>query len=305
MNKDQNHIKNRGKIEELINSGISIEEIAIKLKIPLGTRFVKNSAKWYRFCIIAKKNQKKAIEKDPNLYSKAGKAAQQKHPWIGKELGKKYGLIQGKINSERLKGNTKYFSNMAKKLQEINPEHSRNNMRKAHETMKKNGTFNIHQKKAALNCMKKNPNQLKNMSKKAHELYPLALLALESRRKNYPYEFMGCFFDSDSERKVCKLFFENGLIEKPEEGENIHFKIGKYHVDFFINNQIFVEFHPPADYGRTKGETVKSYYLYKRNILDRNGYKNYPLIVIDRLRDIKPKIRKIKNLISFKFNLRV
>lgn len=301
MNKDQNHIKIREQIEELLNSGTSIDEISNKLNLPIGDFRKKGSVKWYHFCIIAKKNQKKAIEKHPNLYSKAGKIAQQKHPWIGHKLGKKYGSEGGKLRYEMVKGNKEYFSNMAKKLHGINPEHSRNNMKKAHETMKKNGTFNIHQKEAALNCMKKNPTQLKDMSKKAHELYPLGLLALESRRKNYPFEFMECLFDSDSERRLCKIFVENGLIEKPEEGKNIHYKIGKYHVDFFLNNQIFVEFHPPADYGRTKGETVKSYYLYKRNVLDRNGYKNYPLIVIDRLRDIEPKIRKIKNLMSFKW----
>lgn len=300
MKKDEKHIRTRSKVEDLLNNGLTIEEMGHKLKLPIGSRYTKGSAKWYKYCVIAKRNQKKAIEKHPNLYSIAGKIAQQKHPWIGHKLASKYASINGKKNAEKLKKIPGYFSKMAKRLQEVNPKQSSQNMLKAHKTMKTKGTFNKHQKKAALICMKKNPNQLKEMSEKAHRLYPLALLALESRRKNYPYEFMGCLFDSDSERRLCKLFLENSLINKPEEGKNIHFKIKHYHVDFFIKNKVFVEYHPPADYGRTKGETIKSYYNYKRNVLDKNGYKDFPLIVIDRLKPIEHKIRKIKKLVSLK-----
>ncbi len=170
MKKDENHIKIRTEVESLLASDYSIQDIADKLKLSVGSRFVKGSAKWYKYCIVAKKNQKNAIEKHPNLYSKAGKITQQKHPWLGHKLGKKYGKIQGKKRAESLRGNSAYFSMMAKKLQKIDPNMSRRNMKKAHETMKKQGTFNKHQKEAALLCMKKNPNQLKEMSKKAHDL---------------------------------------------------------------------------------------------------------------------------------------
>lgn len=172
-------------------------------------------------------------------------------------------------------------------------------MKRAHETMLNKGTFIQHQREAALKCMKKNPNQLKEMSKKAHELYPLTLLALESRRKNYPYEFMGCLFDSDSERRLCKIFVESGLIKTPAEEKNIHFRINKCHIDFFIKNKIFVEFHPSVRYEKSK-ESVKEYYIRRRSLLDKNGFENYPLIVIGRLRNIERKINKIKELISFK-----
>ena len=299
MKKDEKHIEIRNTIENLLDRDFSITEIAHKLNLPLGTRYVKKSAKWYRCCVIAKKNQKKAIEKHPNLYSKAGKIAQQKHPWIGYELGKKYGAIQGKKRAELLKGNSEYFSMMARRLYEIDPEHSRRNMKKAHLTMKKKGIFIEHQRKAALKCMEKNPNQLKEMSKKAHEMYPLALLALESLRRNRPFEFMGCLFDSNCERRVCEIFVRAKLMEKPIEGKNVHFRINKKHIDFFIQNSIFVEFHPPRNYGSSKGETVKSYYEERRRLLDGNGFQNYPLIVIDRLRNIEPEIKKIKELISF------
>ena len=76
--KNKEHIKIRTKVENFLKDNFSIEEIAENLDLPLGTRFIKKSAKWYRYCIKAKENQKKAIEKHPNLYSHAGKIAQQK-----------------------------------------------------------------------------------------------------------------------------------------------------------------------------------------------------------------------------------
>lgn len=290
-------IEMKNKVGTLLKKGFSIEEIAKKLFIPIGTRYEKGSAKWYRYCLRAKENQRKAIEKHPGLYSKAGKIAQQKHPWLGKELGKKYGPIQGKINAIRLRGNSEYFSKIAKKLHEINPRHSSNNMKKVHEIMRNKGTFYEHQKVAALKCMEKNPNQLKEMSKKAHELYPLALLGLESRRKNYPYKFMNCNFDSKEEMIVCKKLVDSRLMEKPIEKANIHFRIGKFHVDFFIQNRIFVEYHPPRKFGRII-ETENSYFIERRRLLDDNGFKNYPLMIISNLKNLDDKMNQIKGIIQ-------
>lgn len=295
-NKTIHHINLRNKVEEYLKKDLSVSKIANEMHIPLGTRYIRGSVKWYVFCIKAKENQKKAVEKHPSLYSDAGKIAQQKHPWIGKNLGKKYGPIQGKINAEKLKGNSKYFSEIAKKLHQVNPEHSKTNMIKAHETMKKTGIFNEHQRKAALKCKEKNPSQLKEMSKKAHAKYPLALLALESRRKNYPYDFMGRLFDSNEEKIICKRLVEVGLIEKPIEEVNTHFRIGKCHIDFFIQNKLFIEFHPPRKFGRIV-ETSNSYYKERRKLLDENGFKNYPLIIITSIKEVNEKLEEINNII--------
>ena len=144
--------------------------------------------------------------------------------------------------------------------------------------------------------MEKRPNHLKEMSKKAHELYPLALLALESHRRNYPFEFMNSYFDSNQERFLCKKLIENELIIKPIEGENIHFRIGKCHIDFFIQNKIFLEFHPPIKFGNKK-ETVESYYLARRKLLDENGFEKFPLILISHINEIDTKLQELKNLI--------
>jgi len=298
MGKEE-HVKIREEIELLLKNGCSIQKIANMLSIPLGTRFIKGSGKWYRYCVRAKENQRKAIEKHPNLYSKAGKIAKQKYPWLGKELVEKYGKMAGKIRMAQLEKQgikKEHFSRMAKRLQEINPEHSRVNMKKAHETMRKKGTFNEHQRQAALKCMEKNPNQLKEMSKRAHEMYPLALLALDSRRKNYPYKFMGCSFDSKEEVLVCKELFKNGLMDKPLENVNTHFRLGRFHIDFFIRNKLFLEFHPPRKFGR-KIETEESYFLERRKLLDEKGFKNFPLIVISNIKELSSKIEEIKKII--------
>lgn len=304
-NKDEQHNELRDYVKELISRGLTDQDIAEILELELGTRYIKYSVKWYKYCVLAKENQKKAIEQHPGLYSRAGKIAQQKHPQIGHQLGKKYGSAAGRIRIERMRKDgslSSYMSTLAKRLQEINPNHSRLNMEKAHETMKKEGTFNRHQQEAALKCMEKNPHQLKEMSKIAHENYPLALLALESRRKNYPYEFMGCLFDSDSERRMCQIFVEQKLMEKPIEGVNVHFKIKRCHIDFFLNETVFVEYHPPIQYGIKKGETLRKYYSERRDFLDANGYTDYPLIVFDRLRDMETKLERIKELIQLPSN---
>ena len=296
MKNNQKHIEMRNKVKTLINLGFSIEEIADKLNLPVGTRFVKKSAKWYKFCIVAKENQKKAIEKHPNLYSKAGKIAQQKHPWIGQELGKRYGSVAGKKRMEQLKKEGKiseYFSNAAKKLQKLNPDHSRNNMKKAHETMKKKGIFYKHQREAAIKCVEKNPNQLKEMAKKAHRLYPdLAIRGIRSGRKNSPYLFMNCKFDSKEEREFCQLLLKLGYMEKPIEGKNVHIKIGECEIDFLIQGKYFIEYHPPSKYGENKGETISTYYEKRRKHLDKNGYKDCPLIVCDRCKNNEIKLKK-------------
>lgn len=103
MKKEMKHIEARNKVKALIDLGFSLEDISKKMNIPVGSRFIKKTVKWYRYCIRAKENQKKAIEKHPNLYSKAGKIAQKKHPWIGPKLGKEYGSVVGKIRMEQLR----------------------------------------------------------------------------------------------------------------------------------------------------------------------------------------------------------
>ena len=83
-------------------------------------------------------NQKKAIEKHPNLYTAKQERLHRKniHGYV-LNWEKKYGSILGKKRAESLKGNRDYFSLWLKRLQqESQPSQSRSIMLKAHNTMK-------------------------------------------------------------------------------------------------------------------------------------------------------------------------
>lgn len=300
------HLAKRLEIERLIKEGLTDSEIASRLGIEIGsTRFEKNTVKWYKFCLKMKNAHKNLIKKYPNLYKKAsqrakelypniysiaGKRAQNLYPHLGHELGNKYGKIAGKIRMEQLRKSGKmkvYFSTIAKRLQEIKPEHSRNNMRKAIEKMKEEGTYFEHQKLAAEKCFKKHPGQPQRMGERAHELHPdLPIRSLASRRKNSPYMFMGCKFDSNQEREICKLLVRHKLIQKPVEKENVHITLGRNDVDFFVDGKIFIEFHPCGVFGRNrlKNETYDSYVKERRMLLDKYGFPERPLVVVSNLK---------------------
>jgi hypothetical protein len=302
MHRDEEHEKIRDIVKNFIDSGLTLDEIAGLLGLEVGTRYKRGTVTWYKYCLIAKENQKKAFEKHGSaLYSNAGKVAQKKHPWIGHELGKKYGSFCGrkKVEQVRASGNSKeYYVALARKLQEKDPCHSRRNMKKAHQTMKSEGTFFKHQKEATLKCMQKHPDQLKRMSKIAHEKYPdLAYRSRKKRWENSPYSYLNCKFDSNQERKVCKLLVKEGLIEKPVEGKNVQFRIKNYQIDFFLFEKVFLEFHPSIKL-KGKNETEESYFDKRRKILDENGFRNYPLFVIPKIELAEKIILGIKTIFS-------
>jgi len=282
----------------LIDNEKSFEEIADLFDLEVGTRYQKGTVKWYNFCKVAKENQKKAFEKyGVELYRVAGNAAQKKHPWIGHELGKKYAQKSGKERMKTLRANgqiSSYFSYAAKQLQKKYPNQSRNNMKKAHKTMKQKGTFKLHQKQAAIACLKKHPLQLKEMSMVAHSKHNLVELSRISRRNNSPYLFMGCVFDSNQEKQVCEKLVEAGLIDKPIEGKNIHFKINNYEIDFFIQRKIFLEFHPAFSWGYKK-ETNESYRVERQNVINSSAFCDCELFIINDIRKVNTIISEIKN----------
>jgi len=122
--------------------------------------------------------------------------------------------------------------------------------------------------------------------------------AMESRRQNYPFWFLGVPFDSDIERKVAKQLFLN-LFFIPKERVNCHIKLNGGEFDFFIWNQIFIEFHP-WDWN---GNSIKKYYKKRRRILDKNGYREYPLITIDSIDKLKTFISYMKGGFKYGFSL--
>lgn len=94
----------------------------------------------------------------------------------------------------------------------------------------------------------------------------------EILRNKYGYSFKGIKYSSNMEREIAICIYYQ--FEKIKEGKNYQIKIGNCHIDFFIND-IFIEFHPyNALYDRD------NYYLQRRKLLNENGYKDYPLLVI-------------------------
>jgi len=100
------------------------------------------------------------------------------------------------------------------------------------------------------------------------------LASIKSRRKNFPYWFKGISFDSNGEREIAMNIYYQFNI-KLEERKNCHVRIGLKEYDFFVNN-IFIEFHP----WNMNHNSMKDYIKERRTNLNRNGYKEYPLLII-------------------------
>ena len=99
------------------------------------------------------------------------------------------------------------------------------------------------------------------------------LESVKKQRKNKPYWFIKTPFDSNSEREIAiNIYYQYGI--RLIEGKNCHVPISNKEYDFFIKD-CFIEYHP---WDRKK--TLSEYYQERRNILNKNGYKNYPLIII-------------------------
>jgi len=67
---------------------------------------------------------------------------------------------------------------------------------------------------------------------------------------------------------------------------------------FFIKKKVFVEYHPIVSYYENGKKSVKEYYNYKRDILNKYGYSKYPLIIIENLKKVDSAIEKIKSLLT-------
>lgn len=92
-------------------------------------------------------------------------------------------------------------------------------------------------------------------------------------REKKKIKFNGIYFASYKECEIGMCIHYQ--IEKLKEGKNYQKNIGKKLFDFFVFNT-FIEFHP-WDWQK---RTPKKYYQERRKILNKNGYEDYPLIVI-------------------------
>lgn len=86
-------------------------------------------------------------------------------------------------------------------------------------------------------------------------------------------KFKGQYYDSKSEIEIS-LCLQEQYNYVPKEGETLHIRIGNMECDYLLK-KTFIEFHP-----WDMKLTHREYFNNRRKVLNKNGYKNYPLIVI-------------------------
>lgn len=97
-------------------------------------------------------------------------------------------------------------------------------------------------------------------------------------RENKGYYWKGNYFASSRECEIGMCVSYQFNI-KLKEGVNFQKEVDYKSFDYFLFNYLFLEFHQVLKFFQPD-ETEKSYYKKRRNILNENGYKDYPLIVI-------------------------
>jgi hypothetical protein len=111
--------------------------------------------------------------------------------------------------------------------------------------------------------------------------------------KHKKYNFEGEYFASRQELSLYKL-----LVSHFGRENIIHdFLIdGIHRIDFFIAKKVFWEHHP-----RTWQKLYK-YILWRRNILNKNGYENYPLVITTSPKNFNSALSyvlsKVKGIVS-------
>jgi len=149
------------------------------------------------------------------------------------------------------------------------------------------------QRKGAFNLIKKlkRERRYKKHQSKAGKLGGLigGPASIKKQRSNKPYYFMNVPFDSEQEKEFCKSLIKYNLLKKPIEGENVHIRVGRKEFDFLIKQKLFIEYHPFD----SSGKSTKEYFIERREVLNKNGFKKYPLIVIDNFKDINKKIESL------------
>jgi len=212
---------------------------------------------------------------DKNIQRLGGKTAHKKHP----DLAKRMGILGAATCRKKKLGacfNTKINTQIHKKLKKE----------------KKSAFYNPKLKIricsiAGQAVHKKYPDLAKRMGKLAGEsnvknktgCFCNPHLNRQIRMKTIKnigqYKFKQCYFDSKGELEIARCIYYQ-LNIKLKERISCHFLIGLKEIDFFINN-CFIEYHPAVwNYNKYHND----YYQKRRELLNKNGYKKYPLLVI-------------------------
>ena len=230
---------------------------------------------------------------DKNVQSKAGKIGGKKAWKITYDICKKNGLgfFNPKLQSELGKRSMKKRKDEGKFI-EHQKMAGKSAGKKSAERRKSDPSFNDYMNK----CSKKGAitRDMRRLEDPAYNKRYLdqckraGQLSIESRRRNFPYEFMENKFDSNEEREVCRLLVRHKIIDKPVEGVNVHFRVNGGEIDFFLKDTVFLEFHPCNIFYHK--ENYDEYYQRRRHLLDRNGYKHIPLIVLQKLDEFETMV---------------
>ena len=105
--------------------------------------------------------------------------------------------------------------------------------------------------------------------------------------KKYKWIWYNTKFISRDEMLCAKQ-----ILNKPKLGYNCQYLIDGKRIDFYPQKEdkmfqgMFVEYHPINKF-LCPEQTIKSYYVTRRKVLDENGYKSKKLIVIQNLKELE------------------
>ena len=154
-----------------------------------------------------------------------------------------------------------------------------NRSKKAIETqkIKKNGFMSLEAKTKSHYTNKKQKSGFcynPEIHKKA------GLASIEAKRNKLNFEFQNIKFHSVGELEIA-MNIHYQLNIKLQKRKNVHIIVDSKEFDFLIEKyKCFIEYHKEFLYYQNKIETKKNYYIRRRKILNKNGYKDYNLLVI-------------------------
>jgi len=140
------------------------------------------------------------------------------------------------------------------------------------------------------------PNLSSEIMKKTNQKYPnlareAGIISIKSQRKNKHYYYNDAPFDTNQERECGKTL--HTTINLPLiEGDTCHFRVDGGEIDFRIPKQyvtndydVFLEYHPCEWF--LEPRSYIEYCQQRRQLLDKNGFKNNKLIVVQNLDELK------------------
>ncbi len=120
---------------------------------------------------------------------------------------------------------------------------------------------------------------------------------IQNLSNSNPYQPKKCYyneikFSSFGERFLALLLLQYGLFDKIVPGENFQKKIDSKIVDFYINEDLIIEYHPiPKDHSKIKHKNEKEYKINRKKELE--NYFDGKIIVVTSISDFFKKLPKL------------